>query len=72
MKLIDACQKAALEAGFSQMELGATMPAYPIPAAGLEIVKEFEIVLPGDIKAPLARMSKRLVTWLFVQASLSR
>ncbi len=62
MKLIDACQKAALEAGFSQMELGATMPGVPLYlAAGFEIVEEFEIVLPGDIKAPLARMSKRLV-----------
>lgn len=63
MKLIEACQKAALEAGFSRMELGATMPGVPLyRAAGFEVTEEFEIALPGGIKAPLARMSKRLVT----------
>lgn len=63
MKLIQVCQAAALEAGFTQIELGATLPGVPLyQAAGFEIVEEFEITLPGDIKAPLARMSKRLVT----------
>lgn len=62
MKLIAACQEAALKAGFSTMELGSTMPGVPLyRAAGFEIVEEFEITLPGNIKAPLARMSKRLV-----------
>ena len=62
MRLIEACQKAALDAGYSRMELGATMPGVPLyQAAGFEIVEEFEITLPNGIKAPLARMSKRLV-----------
>lgn len=62
-KLIEACQKAALDSGFSHMELGATLPGVPLyRAVGFEIVEEFDIGLPGGIRVPLARMSKRLTT----------
>lgn len=61
MRLIETCEKAAGDAGFSRMELGSTLPGVPLyRAAGFEIIEEFAIVLPGDVRVPLVRMAKRL------------
>lgn len=55
--LIAECTAAAKQAGFTAMELAATMPGEPLYlASGFTVVERFEIDLPGGIRAPLSRM----------------
>src|SRR5476649_1431171 len=59
--LMQHCQQQAATAGFTMMELAATMPGVPLyRAGGFEVVEPFEITLPGDIQVPLARMRKAI------------
>jgi len=59
--LMQHCQQQAAAAGFTTMELAATMPGVPLyRAGGFEVVEPFEITLPGDIQVPLARMRKAI------------
>lgn len=61
-RLIHACEQAARRAGFASIELASTMPGVPLYAsAGYEVVERFDVELPGGVRAPLARMAKRLV-----------
>jgi len=59
--LMRHCQRQAAAAGFTSLELAATMPGVPLYlAGGFEISEPFEITLPGDVKVPLARMRKAI------------
>ncbi|WP_295999971.1 GNAT family N-acetyltransferase [Rugamonas sp.] len=57
--LMQHCQQQAAAAGFSALELAATMPGVPLYlASGFEVCEPFEISLPGGVSVPLARMRK--------------
>ncbi len=59
--LIKACEDAAREAGFSRLELMATLPGLPLyEARGYTVIETVESVLPDGERLPLARMGKRL------------
>lgn len=60
-QLYDACAAAALDAGFTRLELVATMPGLPLyKALGFEMHEEYAVHLPDGVDLPVARMSKRL------------
>lgn len=57
-----ACETAAQAAGFSAVELIATLPGQPLyEANGYEVVSPFEIPLPDGLFLPAFRMAKDLV-----------
>lgn len=59
--IIKACEDAAREAGFSRLELMATLPGLPLYAAtGYTVIEKVESVLSDGERLPLARMGKRL------------
>lgn len=59
--LMEHCQRQAAVAGFTTMELAATMPGVPLYlASGFELAERFQIDLPDDIQVPLARMRKTI------------
>ena len=59
--LMRHCERQALAAGFSALELAATLPGVPLyRASGFAVTEDFHLDLPDDIKLPLARMHKRL------------
>jgi GNAT superfamily N-acetyltransferase len=59
--LMEHCQREAAAAGFTTLELAATMPGVPLYlASGFDLVEPIEIALPGGVSVPLARMRKRL------------
>ena len=56
-----ACETAARNAGFTSVELIATLPGQPLyEANGYEIVCPFEIPLPDGLSLPAFRMAKGL------------
>ena len=56
-----ACETAARNAGFTSVELIATLPGQPLyEANGYEIVCPFEIPLPDGLSLPAFRMAKNL------------
>ena len=60
-QFIEACEAAARQAGFSRMELGATLPGEPLYAAlGYVVTDRFEIALPEGELLPYAHMVKTL------------
>ncbi len=59
--LLDACEQAARQAGFSALELAATMPGEPLYAAcGFHIIERIEVELPDGVLVPIARMGKAI------------
>ena len=57
-----ACETAARAAGFTAVELIATLPGQPLyEANGYEIVCPFEIPLPQGLSLPAFRMAKNLI-----------
>ena len=59
--LMRHCERQALAAGFTALELAATLPGVPLYlASGFAVTEDFYLDLPDDIKLPLARMHKRL------------
>lgn len=59
--LMRHCEREAQAAGFTVLELAATLPGVPLYlASGFAVTEEFQLDLPDDIKLPLARMRKRL------------
>lgn len=59
--LLQHCAAKAAEGGFRTLELAGTMPGVPLYlACGFQVVEDFEITLPGDIKVPLSRMRKAI------------
>ncbi len=60
-KIAEACENAAKAAGFTMLELIATLPGEPLYLAmGYSIVEPFPIPLPGGRSLPALRMEKRL------------
>ena len=60
-RIIEACEAAAWQAGFTRMELGATLPGEPLYAAmGYAVTDRFEIPLPDGESLPCAHMAKTL------------
>ncbi len=60
--LMQTCEAAAHQAGFRQLELMATLTGEPLyRVSGFETLERVEISLPGEITAPLIRMTKRLI-----------
>jgi N-acetylglutamate synthase-like GNAT family acetyltransferase len=61
-RILEACEEAALNAGFKELELVATLPGEPFYRAfGYEIAERIEIVMPGEQVLPAVRMKKRVV-----------
>lgn len=59
--IIEACERAALAAGFTKLELAATLPGEPFYLTlGYTTTEHFEIQLPDGEPFPLARMVKYL------------
>lgn len=55
--LIERCIDEATRAGFTSLELVATLPGEPLYAAsGFAVTERFELPLPEGIRVPLARM----------------
>jgi len=62
-RILEACEEAALKAGFKQLELVATLPGEPFyRASGYEAVEQIEIPLPGAQVLPAVRMRKLKIT----------
>jgi GNAT superfamily N-acetyltransferase len=60
-RIIEACEATARQAGFTSMELGATLPGKPLYAAmGYAVTDRFEIALPDGERLPCAHMVKTL------------
>jgi GNAT superfamily N-acetyltransferase len=61
-KIMEACEKAAFEAGFKELELAATLPGEPLyKAFGYEAVERMEAPLSGGDTLPGVRMRKRIM-----------
>jgi predicted N-acetyltransferase YhbS len=61
-QIMQASEKAALEAGFQELELAATLPGEPLYRAfGYEAVEKMEAPLSGADTLPGVRMRKRIV-----------
>jgi len=59
-QLIEACEAAARAAGFTNMQLGATLPGVPLYAAlGYQPIKEVEEPMPEGEVLPLVIMGKQ-------------
>jgi GNAT superfamily N-acetyltransferase len=59
--ILEACLDAARGAGFSSIELAATLPGEPFYLRfGFAAIERFEITLPGDIHVPLVRMQRAI------------
>ena len=60
-RLYDECAQAAKAAGFSELELMATMPGVPLYSAlGFTVVEHVVIDLPPDITVPFSRMRRTI------------
>ena len=58
-QLLDACEQAARQAGFTRFELAATLPGVPLYAAcGYHAVKEFAVPMPDGEVLPIVQMEK--------------
>jgi len=59
--ILNACEEAAREAGFSKVELAATLPGEPFYSArGYESAEEIRLDTPDGESLPALRMTKRL------------
>lgn len=59
--LLNACENAARQAGFTALELAATMPGEPLYAAcGFYVIERIEVELPDGVMVPIARMGKAI------------
>jgi GNAT superfamily N-acetyltransferase len=58
-KILDACENAARAAGFSRLEMGATLTGVPLYlACGYRVVERIEVPLRNGEKLPVVRMAK--------------
>ena len=61
-RIILLCEDAAQMAGFTTMELAATLPGEPLYAAlGYQVSKRFDVPMPGGEVLPVAQMVKTVV-----------
>ena len=57
--ILFACEAAARAAGFTRLELVATLAGEPLYAAfGYSVIERFEIPLSGELKLPAVSMAK--------------
>jgi GNAT superfamily N-acetyltransferase len=62
-RLLEACERAAWDAGFRRCEMGATLSGVPLyERHGYRRVAEILVDLPGGERLPVVRMEKRLVS----------
>jgi GNAT superfamily N-acetyltransferase len=60
--ILNACEQAARDAGFSRLELVATLTGVPLySACGFESRERFDVPLPNGISLPVVRMIKPLL-----------
>ncbi|MCI0663699.1 MAG: GNAT family N-acetyltransferase [Acidobacteria bacterium] len=60
-RILHVCEEAALNAGFKELELVATLPGEPFYRIfGYEVVERFEITLPGELVLPVLMMKKEI------------
>jgi N-acetylglutamate synthase-like GNAT family acetyltransferase len=58
-RLLAVCADAATASGFHALELVATLPGEPLYAAlGFTVVERFDLLMPDDVRLPLARMRR--------------
>jgi GNAT superfamily N-acetyltransferase len=58
-RILQICEEAALEAGFKELELAATLPGEPFyRTLGYEAVESFEVAMPGEVVLQVIRMKK--------------
>ncbi len=57
--IMTTCEQAARQAGFTRLELAATLPGEPLyRASGFEVAERYDIAMPDGIPLPVARMTK--------------
>lgn len=60
-RIIEACETAAKNAGFRQLELAATLPGEPMYlAVGYQVLERWSHQLADGVALPLVRMGKEL------------
>lgn len=60
--MIDLCETAALQNGFTQMELGATLPGVPLyEAMGYKAIEQIEQPMPDGEVLGIVRMGRGLL-----------
>ncbi|HKC64804.1 MAG TPA: GNAT family N-acetyltransferase [Pyrinomonadaceae bacterium] len=60
-RIIETCEQAAREAGFTAIELAATLPGEPLyKAFGYQAIERFDAPLPDGLGLPVARMRKKI------------
>lgn len=71
--LMDAAEFAAVEAGFSRLELVATLTGEPLYAhAGFGVVERFAVTLPDETPFDVARMAKSINSKALLFSTLRR
>ena len=61
--ILQACEQAAMDAGFTRLELAATLTGEPLfRARGFTETGRFDVPLPNGIMLPVVRMTKSIFT----------
>jgi len=56
---LEACESAAIAAGFTRLEMGATLTGVPFyRAKGYETAEEMSVVMGNGLSLPIVRMWK--------------
>jgi N-acetylglutamate synthase-like GNAT family acetyltransferase len=59
--ILSTCESAAMEAGFTRLEMGATLTGVPFYLAkGYESIENLAVPLPGGESLPIIRMAKAI------------
>jgi GNAT superfamily N-acetyltransferase len=59
--ILEACERAAGSAGFTRLEMGATLTGVPFyRARGYEELETIEVPLENGVSMPIVRMGKRV------------
>jgi N-acetylglutamate synthase-like GNAT family acetyltransferase len=60
-RIIETCETAARQYGFSKLELAATLPGVPLyQAVGYHAVEEFQVPMPDGERLPIIKMVKSI------------
>ncbi len=60
--ILEACENAAITAGFSRFEMGATLTGVPLyRARGYTAIENLEVPIGAGLTLPIVRMEKRIV-----------
>jgi GNAT superfamily N-acetyltransferase len=56
-----ACRNAAEAAGFTALELGATLPGVPLyTRLGFEVIERIDVVMPDGVQLPIVHMRRAI------------